>query len=42
VIVEEAGGLCTTLRGGRSIYEGSLVSTNGRLHDEVLTILTGS
>jgi histidinol-phosphatase len=42
VIVEEAGGRCTTLRGGRSIYEGSLVSTNGRLHDEVLTILTGS
>jgi histidinol-phosphatase len=42
VIVEEAGGRCTSLRGERSIYEGSLVSTNGRLHDEVVAILTGS
>jgi histidinol-phosphatase len=42
VIVEEAGGRCTSLRGGRSIYQGSLVSTNGRFHEETLAILTGS
>lgn len=32
IVVEEAGGRATTTRGGRSIYEGSLVSSNGALH----------
>jgi histidinol-phosphatase len=36
VIVEEAGGRCTDLTGGPALDSGSLVSTNGRLHDEVL------
>lgn len=36
VLAEEAGGRATSLRGERSIYAGSLVTTNGRLHDEVL------
>jgi histidinol phosphatase-like enzyme (inositol monophosphatase family) len=40
VIVEEAGGRATTLAGTRDIRGGSLVSTNGRLHAEALTILS--
>jgi histidinol-phosphatase len=39
VIVEEAGGQATTLTGQRSIYGGSLVSSNGLLHEKVLSIL---
>jgi histidinol-phosphatase len=39
IIVEEAGGRSTNLRGERTIYTGQLVSTNGKLHDEVLKIL---
>lgn len=41
VIVEEAGGRCTTLAGERSVYGGSLVTTNGLLHREALEILNG-
>ncbi|HET7038406.1 MAG TPA: inositol monophosphatase family protein [Gemmatimonadales bacterium] len=40
VIVEEAGGRCTTLAGERTIYGGSLISTNGLVHDEVIEILS--
>jgi histidinol-phosphatase len=39
LIVEEAGGVSTNLQGQRSIYTGALVSTNGKMHDEVLQIL---
>ena len=39
LIVEEAGGRSTTITGKRTIYEASLVSTNGKIHDEVLAIL---
>ena len=39
LMVEEAGGRSTTITGKRTIYEGSLLSTNGRIHDEVLAIL---
>jgi histidinol-phosphatase len=39
LIVEEAGGKSTTIGGKRTIYEGSLLSTNGRIHDEVLKLL---
>jgi histidinol-phosphatase len=39
LIVEEAGGRSTDLKGERNIYSGSLVSTNGKIHDEVLTLL---
>jgi histidinol-phosphatase len=39
IIVEEAGGRSTNLNGERSIYTKSLVSTNGKLHDEVLRAL---
>src|SRR5205814_10245747 len=39
IIVEEAGGRSTNLRGERTIYSGQLVSTNGKIHDEVLKIM---
>jgi histidinol-phosphatase len=41
VIVEEAGGRASTLGGERTIYGGSLVATNGWLHDEALARLAG-
>ncbi len=41
VIVEEAGGRATTLDGERSVHGGSLVTSNGLLHDEALGILAG-
>ena len=40
VIVEEAGGRATTLEGARSIYGGSLVTSNGLVHDEALRLLS--
>ena len=39
LIVEEAGGRATGLSGERSVFGGSLISTNGHLHDETLRIL---
>lgn len=36
VIVEEAGGRATTVSGDRDIYGGSLISSNGIIHDDVL------
>ncbi len=39
IIVEEAGGRSTNLRGERTVYSGQLVSTNGKIHDQVLKIL---
>ena len=42
VIVEEAGGRFTDLSGAGRPDGGSAVSTNGILHDEVLTALAGS
>jgi histidinol-phosphatase len=39
VIVEEAGGRFTDFDGNRTIYGGSAVASNGRIHDELLDIL---
>ncbi|HKF25480.1 MAG TPA: inositol monophosphatase family protein [Candidatus Acidoferrum sp.] len=39
LIVTEAGGKSTSLHGNATIYEKSLLSTNGRIHDEVLQVL---
>jgi histidinol-phosphatase len=39
IIVEEAGGRSTNLKGERTIYTGAFVSTNGKLHDAVLQLL---
>ena len=40
VIVEEAGGALTDLAGERSIVNRSVLASNGRLHDELLGILS--
>jgi histidinol-phosphatase len=40
-IVREAGGRFTDLAGNETIHGGSGVSTNGRLHSEVLRVLNG-
>ncbi|GGS73111.1 histidinol-phosphatase [Nonomuraea spiralis] len=42
VIVEEAGGVWTDLAGVRGLEGGSLVCTNGALHDDVLNRLNGT
>ncbi len=39
LIVEEAGGRCTTFAGGRPASDASFVATNGALHDEVVSLL---
>jgi histidinol-phosphatase len=39
IIVEEAGGCSTNVRGERSIYTGDFLSTNGLLHKEALALL---
>jgi histidinol-phosphatase len=39
ILVEEAGGRMTDFTGRATIYGGSAVVTNGRIHDEVLEIL---
>jgi histidinol-phosphatase len=39
ILVEEAGGRATSLTGERTIYGGSLITTNGRLHNEVLSYI---
>ncbi len=39
LMVEEAGGRSTTITGKRTIYEGSLLSTNGKIHEEVMALL---
>ena len=39
IIVEEAGGRSTNLHRERTIYSGQLLSTNGKIHDEVLKLL---
>jgi len=41
VIVEEAGGRAVTLDGRRDIYGGSLVTSNGLVHQEALRLLLG-
>jgi len=39
VVLEEAGGRCTTFEGGPLGHERSMVATNGLVHDEVLARL---
>src|SRR6266576_3581720 len=39
IIVEEAGGRSSNVRGERTIYTGNFLSTNGKIHDEVLRLL---
>jgi histidinol-phosphatase len=42
LIVEEAGGRCSTFDGGGPFVGGSFVATNGLLHDEVVGLLSAS
>jgi histidinol-phosphatase len=42
VLVEEAGGRFSDFTGRSSIYGGSAVVTNGRVHEEILEILRSS
>ena len=39
IVVEEAGGRCTTFGGDAPHPDGSFVATNGLLHDEVVALL---
>lgn len=39
LLVEEAGGRCTTFEGGEPTPGASFVATNGPLHDEVVSLL---
>jgi histidinol-phosphatase len=36
VVVEQAGGRCTDVRGDARIDTGDVISTNGLLHDDVV------
>ncbi len=39
ICIEEAGGMFTDIKGEKSIYTGSAVTSNGIMHDEVLKML---
>jgi histidinol-phosphatase len=39
IIVEEAGGRSTNVRGERTIYTGDFLSTNGIIHEEAMALL---
>jgi histidinol-phosphatase len=41
ILVEEAGGRLTDFTGTPTIYGGSVLATNGRLHDLALRALAG-
>lgn len=41
VIVEEAGGKFTDFSGGRRLDAGNGLSSNGRVHDEIVSLLAG-
>lgn len=41
ILLEEAGGRLTDLNGTPTIYGGSCVTSNGRVHDEVLALVRG-
>jgi fructose-1,6-bisphosphatase/inositol monophosphatase family enzyme len=39
ILIEEAGGRLTDFSGRPNIYDGTVVATNGRLHEETLRLL---
>ncbi len=39
VLLEEAGGRLTDFSGRATIYDGSVLATNGRLHEQTLALL---
>jgi histidinol-phosphatase len=42
ILVEEAGGRLTNFSGRPTIYDGTVVASNGRLHPKVLQLLSGA
>jgi histidinol-phosphatase len=40
ILVEEAGGQCSTFTGGAPVGGGTFVATNGLLHDEAVSLLS--
>jgi histidinol-phosphatase len=42
ILVEEAGGRLTDFSGKPTIYGGTVLATNGRLHAEALRLLAGT
>jgi histidinol-phosphatase len=42
IVIEEAGGRFTDFTGAPTIYNGTALATNGRLHDAVVSLLRGS
>ena len=42
ILVEEAGGRFTDFDGRPTIYGGTAIATNGRLHDQALAVLRGA
>jgi histidinol-phosphatase len=42
IVIEEAGGRFTDFTGAPTIYHGTALATNGRLHDAVVALLRGS
>jgi histidinol-phosphatase len=42
VLFEEAGGRFTDFAGQSTIYSGTALASNGRLHDEALALLNGA
>ena len=42
ILLEEAGGRLTDFEGRPTIYAGSVLASNGRLHDEALAVLNGA
>jgi len=40
IVLEEAGGRLTDFAGGTTIYTGTALATNGRLHDAALALLS--
>jgi histidinol-phosphatase len=41
ILVEEAGGRLTDFKGRPDIYDGTVIASNGRLHEEALRLLAG-
>ena len=42
VLLEEAGGRLTDFAGRPTIYSGTALASNGRLHEEALALLNGA
>lgn len=42
ILIEEAGGRLTDFSGRPTIYDGTVLASNGRLHDEALALLRGT